>query len=46
MVDGYSHPVNSEDKKVERKSMTEGQNKEFKNHHKARTIMLNAISHT
>ena len=46
VVDGYSHPVDSEGKKVERNSMTEGQKKEFKNHHKARIILLNAISHT
>lgn len=26
--------------------MTDNQKKEFKNHHKARTILLNAISHT
>lgn len=46
VIDGYSHPTNSEGKKVERKSMTEVQKNEFKNHHEARTIMLNAISHT
>lgn len=46
VIDGYTHPSNDEGKKFERKSMNEVQKKEFKNHHKARTILLNAISHT
>lgn len=46
VIDGYTHPTNDEGKKIDRKSMTEHQKKEFINHHKARTILLNTISHT
>ena len=46
VVDGYSPPVDRSGNKIERKAMTDTQKKEFKNHHKARTILLNAISHT
>lgn len=46
VVDGYSYPVDRTGKKIERKAITDSQKKEFKNHHKARTILLNAISHT
>lgn len=45
IVDGYVHPINDEGKKVERKSMTDVQKKEFRNHHKERTILLDAISY-
>ena len=46
VVDGYSPPVDRSGNKIERKTMTDSQKKEFKNHHKARTIPLNSISHT
>lgn len=46
VVEGYVHPTDDEGKKLNRKSMTEIQKKEFRNHHIARTILLNAISHT
>lgn len=46
VFDGYTHPTNDEGKKIDRKSMTELQKKKFQNHHKARTILLNAISYT
>lgn len=38
--------TDDEGKKIDRKSMTEQQKKEFRNHHKARTILLSTISHT
>lgn len=46
VINGYTHPTYDGGKKIDRKSMTEAQKKVFKNHHKARTILLNAISHT
>lgn len=46
VFDGYTHPTDDEGKKIDIKSMTEAQEKVFRNHHKARTILLNAISHT
>lgn len=46
VLDGYTHPTNDAGKKIERKKMNEQQKKDLKNHHKARTILLNAISHT
>jgi len=46
VIDGYSPPTDRSGNKIERKAMTDTQKKEFKNHHKARTILLNVISHT
>jgi len=46
VIDGYSPPTDRSGNKIERKVMTDTQKKEFKNHHKARTILLSAISHT
>ena len=46
VTDGYTHPVGENGQKIERRNMTDQQKKEFKNHHKARTILLSAISHT
>jgi hypothetical protein len=46
VVDGYSHPVDSTGKKIARADFSEAQKKTYKNHHRARTILLNAISYT
>src|SRR3954465_1524936 len=46
LVDGYKHPVKVRGVKMTRQEMSDDQKKEFKNHHKCRTILLNAISHS
>lgn len=46
VVDGYLHLVDASDNKIERRVMTKQQKKDYKNHHKARTILLNSISCT
>ena len=46
VVDGYVHPVNAEGNISARSDMSDQQKKDFKNHHKARTILLNVISYT
>lgn len=46
VVDGYINPVDASVNKVERRVMTEQHKRDSKNHHKARTILLNAISYT
>ena len=43
-IDGYTHPIDSEGNKIDRKNMDRQQKANFKNHHKARNIFLNAIS--
>src|ERR1044072_3761470 len=45
VMDGYEHPKDAEGKAISRSQMTEAQKKAFKNHHQARTILLNAISY-
>ena len=45
VIDGYKPPKDAEGNITSRSQMTEDQKKMFKNHHKARTILLNAISH-
>ncbi|XP_058754629.1 uncharacterized protein LOC131627789 [Vicia villosa] len=45
IVDGYKNPVDARGNKVERRSTNDQQKKKYKNHHKARTILLNAISY-
>src|ERR1044072_1526294 len=45
VIEGYEHPKDTEGKIVPRNQMTETQKKKFLNHHKARTILLNAISY-
>lgn len=40
VVDGYIHPVDASGNKVERRVMMEQQKKDYKNHHKARTIFV------
>src|ERR1044072_9849135 len=45
VIEGYEHPKDAEGKAVSRSQMTEFQKKSFKDHHKARTILLNAISY-
>lgn len=46
VIDGYVHPTDDKGNKIDIKSMIELQKNEFRNHHKARTILLNAISYT
>jgi len=45
VTDGYKPPVTDAGVAVPRSKMTDDQKREFKNHHKARTILLNAISY-
>lgn len=45
VVDGYEHPIYASGTKVERRVMTYQQKKDYKNHHKVRTVFLNAISY-
>ena len=45
VVDGYEEPKDTEGKIIPRSKMTDDQKKLFKDHHKARTILLNAISY-
>src|SRR3954468_15008846 len=45
MVDGYKHPVKANGVRLTRQEMNDDQKNQFKNHHKCRTILLNAISH-
>src|SRR3954454_18568614 len=44
-MDGYKHPVNASGVKLTRQEMNDDQKKLFRNHHKCRTVLLNAISH-
>src|ERR1051325_6586397 len=44
VLDGYKHPVDAKGNKIDRKSMEKQQNIDYKNHHKARSILLSAIS--
>ena len=46
VTDGYTHPVDGRGQKIDRKMMFDQQKREFRNHHKARTILLNAISYS
>src|ERR1044072_959892 len=46
VIGGYEHPKDAEGNAISRSQMTESQKKAFKDHHKARTILLNAISYT
>src|SRR3954464_3291530 len=45
LVDGYKHPVKANGVKLPRQEMSDEQKKQIKNHHKCRTVLLNAISH-
>src|SRR3954464_4834241 len=45
VLDGYRHTVNDRGVRITRQAMSDEQKKEFKNHNKSRTILLNAISH-
>src|ERR1044072_8677118 len=45
VVDGYEEPRDIDGKIILRSQMTEDQMKLFRDHHKARTILLNAISY-
>lgn len=45
IVDGYTHHVDGNGNKMERRMMIDQQKKDYKNHHKARTILLNTISY-
>src|SRR3954468_5132836 len=45
LMDGYKHPVTASGVRLTRQEMDDDQKKLFKNHHKCRTVLLNAISH-
>src|SRR3954453_21894055 len=45
LLDGYKHPVKANGVRLTRQEMDDDQKKHFKNHHKCRTVLLNAISH-
>src|SRR3954469_127832 len=45
LVDAYKHPVNASRANMSRQEMSDDQKKQFKNHHKSRSFLLNAISH-
>ena len=46
VTDGYIYPSDENSQKIDRKKMTFHQMREFRNHHKARTIILSAISYS
>lgn len=46
VVDGHIHSVDASGDKIEGRVMTDQEKKDYKNHHKARTILLNVISYT
>lgn len=46
VTNDYIHPIDASGKKVERRVRTDQQKKDYKNHHKARTILLIVISYT
>ncbi|CAI8595590.1 unnamed protein product [Vicia faba] len=46
VIDGYMHPVDESGQKIDRKRMSDQQKRDFRNHHKARTILLSAISYS
>src|ERR1044072_6098934 len=45
VIEGYEKPKDAEGKVISRSQMTDAQKKTFKDHHKTRTILLNAISY-
>ncbi|XP_057444117.1 uncharacterized protein LOC130736293 [Lotus japonicus] len=45
VVDGYTRPVDEDGVKIPREKMNGDQKKKYKDHHRARTILLNAISY-
>src|ERR1044072_2550065 len=45
VIEGYKHPKDAEGKHISRSKRTDDKKKTFKDHHKARTILLNAISY-
>src|ERR1044072_7421031 len=45
VIVGYEQPKDVEGKIIPRSQMTDAQKKTFKDHHKERTILLNAISY-
>lgn len=46
VIDNYTHSLDTNGAKLERSKMNDQQNKDNKNHHKSRTILLNVISYT
>src|ERR1044072_3662146 len=45
VIKGYEHPKDAEGEAISRSQMIEAQKNTFKDHHKARTILLNDISY-
>ena len=46
VTDGYIHPVDESGQKIDRKRMKNHQKKDSRNHHKAKMILLSAISYS
>ena len=46
VTDVSQHPVDGRGPKIDRKMMSDKQKREFRNHHKARTILLSVISYS
>ena len=46
VTNGYMYLVNANGQKIDRKALSDQQKRDFKNHHKARTILLSAISYS
>ena len=46
VIDGYTHPVDESGQNIDIKRMFDQQKSDFKNHHKARIILLSAISYS
>ena len=46
VIDGYTHPRDEYGQKIDRKRISDQQKRDFRNHHKARTILLSAFSYS
>ena len=46
VTDGYTHLVDGHGQKIDRKRMYDQQKCDFRNHNKAKTILLSAISYS
>ena len=46
VIDGYTQPVDESGQMIDRKRMSDQQKRDFRNHHKARMILLSAISYS
>ena len=46
VTDGYIYPFDESGEKIDRKRMIDHQKQDFRNHHKAITILLSSISYS